>query len=158
LIVPIRKRPDGTWLKTHYDCDRFMNMDFSAFCLHALAMDGPGCIEAVISVEDLLYRLPWTLAVDWHLGYSVLAAAPRQQQSHLPPRPDRKLRPIAGQVTSPGRSHVRDGKLWIWPDAHTPVYEQLGGLDVTYGDLTLDTLAVEVERREREAAIGELPA
>jgi hypothetical protein len=156
--VPIRKRPDGTWLKTHYDCWRFMNMDFSAFCLHALAMDGPACIEAMLTVEDLLYRLPWTLSVDWHLGYPVLAAVPRQQQSLLPPRPDRKLRPIAGHVTSSGWSHARDGKLWIWPDAHTPVYEKLGGLDVMYGELTLDTLAVEVERRQREVAIAELPA
>jgi hypothetical protein len=151
LTVPIRKRPDGTWLKTHYDCWRFMSMDFSDFCVYAMAMDGPACIEAMLSVEDLLYRLPWTISVDWHLCYAPMTETNRHSQSNLPPRPDRLRRPIGGNITGHKWPHKPRFKLWLFPDPQAPIYEQSGGQDITYGELTWETLAVEVERRQREA-------
>jgi hypothetical protein len=144
-------RPDGTWLRTHYDCWRFMTMDFSDFCPHAVAMDGPGCIESMLAVEEFLFDLPWTISVDWHLSYAPTAIANPHAQSNQPRRPDRKLRPIGGSLVGYGWPHRPRFKIWLFPDPQAPIYEQSGGHDITYGELTWDTLAVEIERRQREA-------
>ena len=127
-----------------------MTMDFSTFCTYALAMDGPGCIETMLSVEQFLFDLPWTISVDWHLCYAPMATTSRHSQSNLPPRPDRLRRPIGGSVVGYRWPHQPRFKIWIFPDTQAPIFEQSGGQDTTYGELTWDTLSVEIERRERE--------
>ena len=125
-------------------------MDFSTFCTYALAMDGPGCIETMLSAEEFLFDLPWTISVDWHLCYATSAELNLPPQSNLPPRPDRHRRPIGGSLVGYRWPHQPRFKIRIFPDTQAPIFEQSGGQDITYGELTWDTLSVEIERRERE--------
>ena len=72
--------------------------------------------------------------------------------------PSTLRRPIGGSIVGYRWPHEPRFKIWIFPDTQAPIFEQSGGQDITYGELTWDTLAVEIERREREVAEKDLRA
>lgn len=153
--MPKLFRPDGTYLITHYDCWRSMTIDYAEFTSQMLAANGLGSVDVLVQIEQCLFRLPWTLRIDWTLRTT--PSHHRRVGSVVQRRDgDRVLSthpsPARGEIRARGWGHYGD-RVVVNACSQDPLISISEPISVDkHLDLTWDALAVEVERRQREIA------